>query len=58
MICRRNHPIAEVRALPVPRTEPRPIGLAAGDFELMDAFFKPLPEEVLRAFTADTATSR
>ncbi|HEY3739171.1 MAG TPA: hypothetical protein VGL53_04965 [Bryobacteraceae bacterium] len=35
-----------------PKQEPRPIGLAAGDFEVTDAFFEPLPEEMLAAFCA------
>jgi prevent-host-death family protein len=52
VICRRNQPIAELRAIAAPRKEPRPIGLAAGDFEVPDSFFEPMPEDFLRAFTA------
>lgn len=30
---------------------PRPIGLARGAFEVPDAFFDPLPDELLEAFS-------
>jgi antitoxin (DNA-binding transcriptional repressor) of toxin-antitoxin stability system len=50
VLCRRNVPIAEIRALPPPRTEPRPIGLGKGDFEVPEEFFHPLPEDVIAGF--------
>jgi len=50
VLCRRNVPIAEIRALPRPRTEPRPIGLAKGQIEVPADFNEPLPEEILAAF--------
>jgi len=43
-------PIAEIRALPQQRIEPRPIGLARGQFQVTDAFFEPLPEDISEAF--------
>lgn len=49
LLCRRNVPIAEIRGIPR-RTEPRPFGLAKGKFELTEAFFEPLPDEILDAF--------
>lgn len=49
-ICRRNAPIAEIRALPVPAQKPRPIGLAKGAFTIPASFFEPLPEDLLAAF--------
>ena len=52
VICRRNEPIAEVRGIAQARKEPRPIGLAAGEFEVPDEFFEPLPDDVLKAFGA------
>jgi len=52
VICRRNEPIAELRGVPQARKEPRPIGLAAGEFEVPDEFFEPLPDDVLKAFGA------
>jgi prevent-host-death family protein len=55
VICRRNQPVAELRAVQPLRVEPRPIGLAAGDFEVTDAFFDPLPDDLLAAFTAKSS---
>lgn len=50
VLCKRNVPIAEIRPLPARRTEPRPIGLAAGEFVVPDDFDAPLPDEILAAF--------
>lgn len=50
LLCKRNVPIAEIRPLPARRTEPRPIGLAAGEFVVPPDFDDPLPEDVLAAF--------
>jgi antitoxin (DNA-binding transcriptional repressor) of toxin-antitoxin stability system len=49
IICRRNEPIAELRALPRRRTR-RQIFRRDARFELTAAFFEPLPDEVLDAF--------
>lgn len=49
VICRRNVPAAELRALPRPRRQKRPIGLLAG-FEVPASFFEPLPSEIVEAF--------
>jgi antitoxin (DNA-binding transcriptional repressor) of toxin-antitoxin stability system len=50
LVCNRNQPIAEIRAVPPVRTELRPVGLAAGEFEVPDEFLDPLPADVLEAF--------
>ncbi len=50
VICNRNVPVAEIRAIAPRRAEPRPIGLAQGTFEVPDSFFEPLPEDVVEAF--------
>jgi antitoxin (DNA-binding transcriptional repressor) of toxin-antitoxin stability system len=53
ILCRRNVPIAEIRPLTRPRSAPRPVGLALedyGPFDIPNAFFEPLPDEVLDAF--------
>lgn len=50
ILCKRNVPIAEIRPLPVRRTEPRPFGLAKGEFEIPDSFYEPLPDDLLDAF--------
>jgi len=49
-ICRRNEPIAELRALPRPRKTPRPIFRRDPRFKLAEGFFEPLSEEVMRGF--------
>lgn len=49
ILCRRNVPIAEIRGIRR-RKEPRPFGLAKGEFEVTEAFFEPLPDEILDAF--------
>ena len=48
LICRRNRPVAELRALGVARTEPRPLG--GTPIELPEAFFEPLPDDVIAGF--------
>jgi antitoxin (DNA-binding transcriptional repressor) of toxin-antitoxin stability system len=53
VLCRRNVPIAEIRALPQPRTRKRPLGVAKGEFEVTPDFFAPLPDEMLRAFRGE-----
>jgi antitoxin (DNA-binding transcriptional repressor) of toxin-antitoxin stability system len=48
LICRRNQPVAELRAVATPRTAPRPLG--GTPLELPATFFEPLPEEVTAGF--------
>ena len=50
LICRRNNPIAELRALPVTRRKPRPFGLDAGRLKVPPSFFEPLPDDMLELF--------
>ena len=52
IICRRNVPAAELRPVPQPRRDPRPIGLARG-FDVPASFFEPLPGDLLAAFEGD-----
>lgn len=49
-LCKRNVPIAEIRALPKPILHKRPIGLAKGEFAVPSQFFEPLPNDVIAAF--------
>ena len=53
VLCRRNVPVAELKALPQSRTEPRPIGLAADRFRVPESFFEPLPADLESAFLGD-----
>ena len=50
LVCRRNEPVAEIRALPRRDAEPRPVGLARETFSVPESFFEPLPDEVVESF--------
>jgi antitoxin (DNA-binding transcriptional repressor) of toxin-antitoxin stability system len=56
VICKRNHPVAELRAMVPARTVPRPLGLAAGAVTVPAAFFEQLPGELLDAFQPQPTT--
>ncbi|HUR20337.1 MAG TPA: hypothetical protein VMZ90_05970, partial [Vicinamibacterales bacterium] len=51
LICKHTRPVAELRAVQAVRTEPRPIGGAAGQFDVPPGFFDPLPDDMIAAFT-------
>jgi antitoxin (DNA-binding transcriptional repressor) of toxin-antitoxin stability system len=53
LICKRNQPVAELRAVPGLRTAPRPIGMASGRVRVPPAFFEPLPDDVVDAFAPE-----
>jgi len=48
MICKRNQPVAELRAVAQKRTRPRPIGGAKG-IVVPPSFFDPMPDDFLDA---------
>src|SRR5207248_9224827 len=50
MICRRNQPVAELRAVEQKRTTPRPIGGGPHSFTVPDSFFEPMPDDWLDEF--------
>jgi antitoxin (DNA-binding transcriptional repressor) of toxin-antitoxin stability system len=50
LLCKRNIPIAEIRPLPTPRDRPRPIGLARRELSVPEAFFEPLPDDLVDGF--------
>ena len=50
LICNRNTPIAEIRAVPQPEKRRRPVGLGKGQFRVPPRFFQPLPDDVVAAF--------
>jgi len=50
LICNRNVPVAELRAVAQVTENPRPVGLAKGKFRVPPRFFEPLPDEILAAF--------
>jgi prevent-host-death family protein len=49
VICRRNHPIAELVPIAAARSEPRPLG-GAKPFAVPPSFFEPLPDDVIDTF--------
>ena len=50
VICKRNRPVAELRAVAQKRTEPRPIGGGPYSFTVPDSFFEPMPDDWLDEF--------
>ena len=50
LICNRNVPVAELRAIPQSPSKARPVGLAKGKFRVPPRFFDPLPDDLLAAF--------
>ena len=50
VICNRNEPIAELRALPPKRKGKRPFGLAPEGVVIHPSFFEPMSEEDLKLF--------
>ena len=50
LICKRNQPVAELRAVERKRTELRPIGGGPHSFEVPDSFFAPMPDDWLDEF--------
>ncbi len=50
LLCKHNVPVAEIRALKQKPLQPRPVGLAKGEFCVQDSFFEPLPDDILSGF--------
>ena len=50
LIINGQKPIAEIRPVPVPTTQPRPFGLCAGPFSVPSDFDQPLPAQILDEF--------
>ncbi len=50
VLCRRNVPIAEIRALPAARRRVRQIGSEKGKLRIPKSFFEPLSSDLLDAF--------
>ncbi len=50
IVVRGDQPVAEVRPAASKANEPRPFGLAAGQFTTPASFDEPLPEEILKGF--------
>lgn len=50
VICRRNRPVAELRAIVATRTATRPLGASVPAFDVPPSFFAPLPDDLLDDF--------
>jgi antitoxin (DNA-binding transcriptional repressor) of toxin-antitoxin stability system len=50
ILCKRNVPVAEIRAISKPAKKTRPIGLAKNIIKIPPSFFEDLPEEILSFF--------
>jgi prevent-host-death family protein len=50
MICNRNQPVAELRAVAPASATERRLGRAAGRMVIPPSFFEPLPADLLDAF--------
>ena len=50
VVSRDGRPVAELRPVNLPRSTPRPFGLAVGAFAVPDDFDSSLPEDVLQEF--------
>ncbi len=50
ILCNRNIPVAEIRALPTPLNKERPLGLARGKVKISASFFEPLPKKTQDLF--------
>jgi prevent-host-death family protein len=58
VICKRNHPVAELRAVAQARTERRPSGGAKGQVSIPPSFFEPMPDAFLDAFESGPVYSQ
>ncbi len=58
VICKRNRPVAELRAVAATRTELRPVGGAHGRLLVPASFFEPLSDDDLDAFDGDAGRGR
>jgi antitoxin (DNA-binding transcriptional repressor) of toxin-antitoxin stability system len=53
LLCNRNEPVAELRAITKkPAQKPR-LGVAIGKVTIPDSFFDPLPDDILKAFNGE-----
>lgn len=52
LLCNRNRPVAELRPITRKQAKPR-IGVAKGEFSVPDEFFEPLPDAIMKAFSAN-----
>jgi antitoxin (DNA-binding transcriptional repressor) of toxin-antitoxin stability system len=50
LVVRDERPVAEIKPVAPPASQPRPCGLCAGQFTVPDDFDSPLPADILKEF--------
>jgi antitoxin (DNA-binding transcriptional repressor) of toxin-antitoxin stability system len=50
LVVSSEQPLAEIRPVAAPGTQPRPFGLCAGQFTVPADFDQPLPDDILKDF--------
>jgi antitoxin (DNA-binding transcriptional repressor) of toxin-antitoxin stability system len=58
IICNRNEPVAELRAVEIARTTPRDLTALYPDWSVAPAFFEPLDGDDLDAWSSETGDGR
>lgn len=53
VVMKSGKPLAEIKPLVVAEKEPRPFGLARGEFVVPDDFDAPLPADILADFNGE-----
>ncbi|MBI9082267.1 MAG: hypothetical protein JEZ11_01635 [Desulfobacterales bacterium] len=56
IVCKRNVPIAEIKPIAAIPNKKRPIGLSGKeypDFQISDAFFESLPDDIVDVFNGE-----
>jgi prevent-host-death family protein len=53
VICKRNRPVAELRAIAPARAAVRPLGDTLSGFEVPPEFFEALPDDLLDGFSGE-----
>lgn len=53
LLCNRNVPVAELRAISKKPARERRLGVAIGKVVIPDSFFDPLPDDLLKAFNCE-----
>lgn len=53
LLCNRNEPVAELRAISKRPAGTPLLGAAKGKFVIPDSFFDPLPDDLLKAFNCE-----
>jgi prevent-host-death family protein len=58
IVCRRNVPVAELRAIRQSSRQKPVLGAAKGTFSIPAEFYEPLPEDLLVAFEGEPDSPR